>query len=54
MKMNKIFALSAISLALTGCGTDPTSVDNAPGTITLSGNAIAGETQPQQFQILMV
>ncbi|MEN8815172.1 MAG: VCBS domain-containing protein, partial [Glaciecola sp.] len=42
--MNKIFALSAISLALTGCGTDPTSVDNAPGTITLSGNAIAGET----------
>lgn len=44
MKMNKIFALSAISLALTGCGTDSPDVSNAPGTLTLSGNAVAGET----------
>ena len=43
MKIKSVFTLSILSLTLYGCGGSD-APENQPGSVTLSGNAIAGET----------
>ncbi len=43
MKINHLFAFGAITLALAGCSSDNENTNN-PGSVSLSGNAVAGET----------
>ena len=43
MKINQLFALGAIAVALSGCSSDETNT-NAPGSVSISGTPVAGET----------
>ncbi|MCP3429357.1 VCBS domain-containing protein [Opacimonas viscosa] len=43
MKINQLFALGAVAVALSGCSSDETNT-NAPGSVAISGTPVAGET----------